>query len=188
MKFTSTKIPDVLVIEPKFIKDSRGFFMEAYNQQKYKAAGVSLPFIQDNHSGSKKGVLRGLHYQIKYPQGKLVSVTKGEVFDVAVDLRQGSPFFGTYVAEILTEHNRRQLWVPPGFAHGFYVLSDWAEFVYKITDIYAPEWERTIKWDDPTLKIEWPIDKNTDLIISQKDSNGVEFKQAETYHEQEFSK
>ena len=181
MKVIPTKIPDVLVIEPKLITDSRGFFMEAYNLEKYKQAGIDLNFIQDNHSGSKKGVLRGLHYQIKFPQGKLVSVIKGEVYDVAVDIRQNSPYFGQYVGEILSEDNRKQLWVPPGFAHGFYVLSDWAEFLYKITDIYAPEWERTISWNDPILNIDWPIIEDYDLIISEKDSHGTNFTDAEIF-------
>lgn len=181
MKATPTKIPDVLVIEPKLITDSRGFFMEAYNLEQYKQAGIDLNFIQDNHSGSKKGVLRGLHYQIKFPQGKLVSVIKGEVYDVAVDIRQNSPYFGQYVGEILSEDNRKQLWVPPGFAHGFYVLSDWAEFIYKITDVYAPEWERTISWNDPTLNINWPINEEVDLIISEKDLHGTSFPDAEIY-------
>lgn len=181
MKVTPTKIPDVLVIQPKYITDSRGFFMEAYNHKRYKELGINLDFIQDNHSGSKKGVLRGLHYQIKFPQGKLVSVIRGKVYDVAVDIRQSSPYFGQYVAEILSEENRKQLYIPPGFAHGFYVLSDWAEFIYKITDIYAPEWERTIAWDDPTLNINWPITKDGELIISEKDSNGQGFSKAEVY-------
>jgi len=181
MKVTPTKIPDVLVIEPKLITDSRGFFMEAYNLEQYKQAGIELNFIQDNHSGSKKGVLRGLHYQIKFPQGKLVSVIKGQVYDVAVDIRQNSPYFGQYVGEILSEDNRKQLWVPPGFAHGFYVLSDWAEFIYKITDVYAPQWERTISWNDPTLNIDWPINEEVDLIISEKDSHGTSFTDAEIY-------
>ncbi len=181
MKATPTKIPDVLVVEPKLITDSRGFFMEAYNLEQYKQVGIDLNFIQDNHSGSKKGVLRGLHYQIKFPQGKLVSVIKGEVYDVAVDIRQNSPYFGQYVGEILSEDNRKQLWVPPGFAHGFYVLSDWAEFIYKITDVYAPEWERTISWNDPTLNIDWPINEEVDLIISEKDLHGTSFPDAEIY-------
>lgn len=181
MKVTPTKIPDVLVIEPKLITDSRGFFMEAYNLEQYKQAGIELNFIQDNHSGSKKGVLRGLHYQIKFPQGKLVSVIKGQVYDVAVDIRQNSPYFGQYVGEILSEDNRKQLWVPPGFAHGFYVLSDWAEFIYKITDVYAPQWERTISWNDPTLNIDWPINEEVDLIISEKDLHGTSFTDAEIY-------
>jgi len=181
MIVTPSKIPDILVIQPKIFSDSRGFFMESFNQEKYKMAGIDIPFIQDNHSGSKKGVLRGLHYQIKHPQGKLVSVIRGQVFDVAVDLRQGSPFFGQYVAEILSDENRKQLWIPPGFAHGFYVLSDWAEFIYKITDRYVPEFERTIAWNDPTLDIKWPIAEDAELIISEKDSQGAFFKDAEIY-------
>lgn len=181
MKATSTNIPDVLVIEPKFVSDSRGFFMEAFNQNRYQEIGIRLPFIQDNHSGSKQGVLRGLHYQIQHPQGKLVSVIRGEVFDVVVDLRKSSKFYGQHVSVILSEQNRHQLWIPPGFAHGFYVLSDWAEFIYKVTDIYAPDWERTIKWNDPALNISWPILEGSRPIVSEKDSNGVSFLQADKF-------
>jgi len=181
MNVNPTKIPDVLVIEPKFLSDSRGFFMESFNHETYKNAGIDLPFIQDNHSGSKKGVLRGLHYQIKYSQGKLVQVIKGEVYDVVVDIRQTSPFFGQHVGVSLSEGNRKQIWVPPGFAHGFYVLSDWAEFIYKVTDIYAPQWERTILWNDPFLNIDWPINEDVGVIISEKDSLGMNFKDAEKF-------
>jgi len=181
MKTTPTKIPDVLVIEPKFFSDSRGFFLEAFSQARYQEIGIHLPFIQDNLSGSKRGVLRGLHYQIKHPQGKLVSVIKGEVFDVVVDLRKGSRWFGQHVSIVLSEQNRHQLWIPPGFAHGFYVLSDWAEFLYKVTDIYAPDWERTIKWNDPALNISWPILEGSRPIVSEKDSNGVSFLQADKF-------
>ena len=181
MKVTPTKIPDVLVIEPRNFSDSRGFFIEAFNQSKYKEIGIDLPFIQDNLSGSKKGVLRGLHYQIKHPQGKLVSVLKGEVFDVVVDLRKGSKWFGEHVTARLSEHNRHQLWIPPGFAHGFYVLSDWAEFLYKVTDVYAPDWERTIMWNDPTLNINWPIRENFPVIVSEKDAQGCSFLEADKF-------
>ncbi len=181
MNVKPTKIPDVLVIEPKFISDERGFFMESFNQARYQEAGITHPFIQDNHSGSKKGVLRGLHYQIQHPQGKLVNVIKGEVFDVVVDIRQSSPTFGQHITEILSEENRKQLWIPPGFAHGFYVLSNWAEFIYKVTDIYAPQWERTMLWNDPDINIKWPVDDETNIIISQKDSQGVRFGNADKF-------
>jgi dTDP-4-dehydrorhamnose 3,5-epimerase len=181
MKVTPTNIPDVLIIEPEYFSDSRGFFIESFNQIRYQKAGVHLPFVQDNHSGSKQGVLRGLHYQIKHPQGKLVNVIKGEVYDVVVDIRQSSQYFGQYHGVILSEENRKQLWVPPGFAHGFYVISDWAEFIYKVTDIYSPDWERSIVWDDPTLGIDWPIKKEVGVIISEKDSCGVSFEDAEKY-------
>lgn len=181
MRVRKTNIPDVMVIEPKLFEDSRGFFLESYNQERYMAAGIHLPFIQDNHSGSKKGVLRGLHYQIRHPQGKLVSVIKGEVYDVAVDLRQTSPHFGQYVAEVLSEENRKQLWIPPGFAHGFYVISEWAEFIYKITDIYAPEWERVILWNDPFLNIKWPINSETEILISEKDALGESFEASDKF-------
>lgn len=181
MKVTSTKIPDVLVIEPKCFSDTRGFFLEAFSQVKYQEIGIHVPFIQDNLSGSKQGVLRGLHYQIKHPQGKLVSIIRGEVFDVVVDLRQSSKWFGQHVSVTLSEHNRHQLWIPPGFAHGFYVLSEWAEFLYKVTDIYAPDWERTIKWNDPTLNISWPILDESQLIVSEKDSRGVSFLEADKF-------
>lgn len=181
MKFSPTEIADVLVIEPKFFSDDRGFFMESYQQERYREAGIQPRFIQDNHSGSKKGVLRGLHYQIKHPQGKLVRVVKGEVYDVAVDLRQSSPTFAQYVGEVLSEENRKQLWVPPGFAHGFYVLSEWAEFIYKVTDVYAPNWERTILWNDPDLGIDWPIMKDVGVIVSEKDAQGLRFRDAKFY-------
>ena len=181
MKTTPTKIPDVLVIEPKHFSDSRGFFMEAFSLARYQEIGIHLPFIQDNLSGSKRGVLRGLHYQIKHPQGKLVSVIKGEVFDVVLDLRKSSRWFGQHVSIVLSEQNRHQLWIPPGFAHGFYVLSDWAEFLYKVTDIYAPDWERTIKWNDPALNINWPILEGSRPIVSEKDSNGVSFQEADKF-------
>lgn len=181
MKATPTPIPDVMVIEPKYISDPRGFFMEAFNQTRYREIGIDLPFIQDNLSGSKQGVLRGLHYQIIHPQGKLVSVIRGEVYDVVVDLRKSSKYFGQYIGVNLSEQNRRQLWVPPGFAHGFYVLSEWAEFLYKVTDIYSPEGERTILWNDPTLNINWPLIEGRDVIISEKDSKGIPFLEAEMF-------
>jgi len=181
MKSTPTDIPEILVIEPKYFSDSRGFFMESFNLESYANAGINTTFIQDNHSGSRKGVLRGLHYQIKHPQGKLVNVIKGEVYDVVVDIRKSSPHFGKHLGIILSEENRKQLWVPPGFAHGFYVLSDWAEFIYKVTDIYAPEWERTIAWNDPVLNIDWPINHDVGVIVSEKDAQGKKFSEADVY-------
>ena len=158
MKVTPTNIPDVLVIEPNVFGDERGFFFESFNQAKFEEAiGRQVNFVQDNHSKSAKNVLRGLHYQIQQPQGKLVRVVQGEVFDVAVDLRKSSPTFGQWVGEILSADNKKQLWVPEGFAHGFVVLSESAEFLYKTTDYWAPEFERSIAWNDPQIGIEWPL-------------------------------
>jgi dTDP-4-dehydrorhamnose 3,5-epimerase len=157
MKAIATKIADVLLLEPKVFGDERGFFFESFNHQAFEAAtGVKTAFVQDNHSKSAQGVLRGLHYQVQNPQGKLVRVVAGEVFDVAVDIRPDSPTFGKWVGEVLSADNKRQLWVPPGLAHGFVVLSEHAEFLYKTTDYYSPEFERCIAWDDPTLSIAWP--------------------------------
>ena len=158
MKITPTAIPDVLVIEPKVFGDARGFFYESFNQKAFnEATGLDVNFVQDNHSRSTKGVLRGLHYQIHQPQGKLVRVVRGAVFDVAVDIRKGSPTFGKWEGIELTEENNKQFWVPPGFAHGFLVLSDSADFLYKTTDYYAPEFERCIAWNDPAIGINWPM-------------------------------
>lgn len=158
MKITPTAIPDVLLIEPKVFGDERGFFMESFNQRAFQAmTGLQLDFVQDNHSRSARGVLRGLHYQLRQPQGKLVRVVRGRVFDVAVDLRRASPHCGRWVGMELSEDNKRQLWVPPGFAHGFLVLSDEAEFLYKTTDYYAPGDEHALAWDDPDLAIDWPL-------------------------------
>lgn len=157
MKVTACAIADVLLIEPRVFGDARGFFFESFNQRAFNAAtGVDLGFVQDNHSKSAQGVLRGLHYQVNTPQGKLVRVVAGEVFDVAVDIRPASPTYGQWVGEILSAANQRQLWIPPGLAHGFVVLSASAEFLYKTTDYYAPEHERCLAWDDPTLAIQWP--------------------------------
>jgi dTDP-4-dehydrorhamnose 3,5-epimerase len=181
MQVNTTSISGVLIIQPRIFSDSRGFFMESYRESSYQDLGIGPEFIQDNHSGSTKGVLRGIHYQIQHPQGKLVRVIKGEVFDVAVDLRKSSPTFGHYVGTLLTEENHKQLWVPQGFGHGFYVLSEWAEFIYKVTDIYAPEWERTIIWDDPDLGIEWPLVDGVDVIISEKDAKGNRFLDADVF-------
>ena len=170
MKVTDTKIPDVKVIEPTVFEDERGFFFESFNQKKFEEAiGYSTAFVQDNHSKSSKGVLRGLHYQLPpHAQGKLVRVVQGEVFDVAVDIRKSSPNFGHWVGETLSAENKKQLWIPGGFAHGFVVLSETAEFLYKTTDYYAPECERCIRWDDPSLNIDWPV--GLTLLVSTKDA------------------
>lgn len=173
MKATPTAIPDVLIIEPKIFGDARGFFFESFNQRAFRqATGLEVNFVQDNHSQSGKGVLRGLHYQIEQPQGKLVRVVRGAVFDVAVDVRKSSATFGEWVGVELSESNNRQLWVPPGFAHGFLTLSDSADFLYKTTDYYAPAFERCVAWDDPTLAIAWPLNDNPPLV-SVKDQTGA---------------
>ena len=179
MKATSTAIPDVLVIEPKVFGDARGFFFESFNQKAFEdATGVAPTFVQDNHSRSSRGVLRGLHYQIQQPQGKLVRVVRGAVFDVAVDIRRSSPTFGQWVGVELNEENHRQLWVPPGFAHGFLVLSEMADFLYKTTDYYAPEHERCIAWNDPEVGVVWP-DPGIAPLLSIKDSSGQSLSEAE---------
>ena len=173
MKVTPTAIPDVLIIEPKVFGDARGFFYESFNQQAFNdATGTDFQFVQDNHSCSAKGVLRGLHYQIEQPQGKLVRVARGAVFDVAVDIRKSSSTFGQWVGVELSEHNCRQLWLPAGFAHGFVVLSETAELLYKATDYYAPEFERCIAWNDPVLAIAWPVDGHLPQL-SERDRSGV---------------
>jgi dTDP-4-dehydrorhamnose 3,5-epimerase len=181
MEFRATAIPDVLLVEPKVFGDRRGFFMETYQAALFAAAGIQADFVQDNHSGSTQGILRGLHYQIRQPQGKLVRVVAGEVFDVVVDLRRSSPTFGKWVGQRLSADNRLQIWVPTGFAHGFFVLSDWAEVVYKATDYYAPEWERTLQWDDPAIGIAWPLIEGHPPVLSEKDSQGNPLRSAETY-------
>jgi len=180
MKLIQTKIPDVKIIEPKVFGDERGFFFESFNKQAFtEASGITADFVQDNHSKSSKGVLRGLHYQIKSPQGKLVRVCSGEVLDVAVDLRKSSLTFGQWVAVNLSADNKRQLWVPPGFAHGFIVLSEMAEFLYKTTDYYTPESERCIKWNDASLAIDWQyVD---DPVVSEKDAKGALFNEADFF-------
>jgi len=167
MKISPMKIPEVLLIEPDVFGDSRGFFMESWHKEKYAAAGLDVDFVQDNHSRSSQGVLRGLHYQLEQPQGKLVRVATGAVFDVAVDVRRGSPTFGQWVGSELNEQNQHQLYVPPGFAHGFCVLSDAADFMYMCTDYYAPEYEHGILWDDPAIGIAWP---GRDFKVSDKDA------------------
>lgn len=172
MKVIDTEIPDVKIIEPTVFGDERGFFMETWNQKRFEelVTGKPTKFVQDNHSKSKKGILRGLHYQTENTQGKLVRVISGEVFDVAVDIRKGSPTFGHWIGEYISAENKRQLWIPEGFAHGFYVTSEEAEFVYKCTDVYNPEKEQAIIWDDLTIGIEWPI--TGELYLSEKDRKG----------------
>lgn len=180
MKATPLAIPDVVLIEPKVFGDERGFFFETFNQARFEQAiGKPVQFVQDNHSCSVKNVLRGLHYQIQQPQGKLVCVVQGEVFDVAVDLRKSSKTFGQWVGEILSADNNRQLWIPEGFAHGFVVLSDTAEFLYKTTDYYAPAHERCILWNDAALRIQWP--DGIQPILSAKDAQGKAFTEAEVF-------
>ena len=180
MKVTPTKIPDVLIIEPKVFGDERGFFFESFNKKTFaEATGVTAEFVQDNHSKSARGVLRGLHYQIKQVQGKLVRVTSGEVLDVAVDIRKSSDTFGQWVGIILSAENKRQLWIPPGFAHGFIVLSESAEFLYKTTDYYAPEHERCIRWNDDELAIDWQY--ADEPLVSEKDAQGTSFKEADFF-------
>ena len=181
MNVIDTAIPDVKIIEPRVFGDTRGFFYESFNDNRFRdATGLDIEFVQDNHSKSGLGVLRGLHYQIQQPQGKLVRVVSGKVFDVAVDLRKSSKTFGQWVGEILSADNYRQMWVPPGFAHGFLVLADETEFLYKTTDYYAPEHERTIRWNDTGLAIEWPVE---DLAprLSEKDQKGTAFAAAEYF-------
>jgi dTDP-4-dehydrorhamnose 3,5-epimerase len=180
MQFIKTKIPDVVIFEPKVFGDDRGFFYESFNAKAFlEATGCEVSFVQDNHSKSAKNVLRGLHYQIQQPQGKLVRVAVGEVYDVAVDLRRSSEYFGQWVGVHLSAENNRQLWVPPGFAHGFLVMSENAEFLYKTTDYYAPAYERSLLWNDPELGIEWPITE--DPILSGKDQIGKLFKDADVF-------
>lgn len=181
MKATPLAIRDVVLIEPKVFGDARGFFYESFNQKAFDAtAAPNVNFVQDNHSRSAKGVLRGLHYQIRQPQGKLVRVVRGRVFDVVVDIRKSSPSYARWAGVELSEDNHRQLWVPPGFAHGFLVLSDFADFLYKTTDYYAPEHERCIAWNDPTLGIEWPLEGAVPQL-SSKDSAGLSLDQAEVF-------
>jgi dTDP-4-dehydrorhamnose 3,5-epimerase len=178
MKTTPTAIPGVLILEPKVFGDARGFFFESFNQKAFNdATGTDHQFVQDNHSRSAKGVLRGLHYQVNKPQGKLVRVVRGAVFDVAVDIRPDSPAFGRWVGVELTEDNHKQLWVPPGLAHGFLVLSETADFLYKTTDYYAPEFERCIAWDDADIGIEWPLN-GMEARLSVKDAAGQPFADA----------
>jgi dTDP-4-dehydrorhamnose 3,5-epimerase len=173
MKFTPTELAGVVVIEPDVFGDARGFFMETWHERKFVDGGIDVRFVQDNHSRSGRGILRGLHIQLQHTQGKLVRAAQGEIFDVAVDLRRDSPRFGQWTGHVLSEANRHQLWVPPGFAHGFYVLSDSADVIYKCTDFYAPEHERTLRWDDPKVAIRWPLVDGCAPTLSQKDSTGL---------------
>lgn len=181
MKVRPASIPEVLIIEPKVFEDPRGFFFESYNEKTMAALGITDSFVQDNHSRSGRGVLRGLHYQIRRVQGKLVRVILGEVFDVAVDLRRNSPTFGNWCGTRLSAANKRQLYIPPGFAHGFLVLSDWAEMLYKATDFWAPEHERCIIWNDKDLGVDWPLSREP--LLSSKDAAGVPFREAEIFSE-----
>lgn len=179
MQVVATRLPDVLLLEPKVFGDARGFFMESWNRQTFADRGLDLDFVQDNHSRSARGVLRGLHYQLNQPQGKLVRVTSGAVFDVAVDLRRSSPHFGQWTGHELSAENQRMLWVPPGFAHGFLVLSESADFLYKTTAYYAPQWDRGIRWDDPEIGVQWPLELAPTL--SGKDQVLPLLRDAETY-------
>ena len=181
MQITHTNLPEVLLIEPQVFGDDRGFFMETYQANKFAEAGLPTIFVQDNHSRSRQGTLRGLHYQIQQAQGKLLRVVIGEVFDVAVDIRRSSPTFGRWVGTTLSSNNKRQLWVPSGFAHGFYVLSEWAELTYKTTDFYAPQWERTLIWNDPHLNIAWPLVDGRPPSLSPKDAQGLPLDQIECF-------
>ena len=179
MKIQPTRIPDVLTIDPAVHGDHRGFFLETYHRQKFADVGIDAEFVQDNLSRSSRGILRGLHYQIQQPQGKLVRVFQGEVFDVAVDLRRTSPTFGQWVGETLTGENHRWMYIPPGFAHGFLVVSESADFFYKCTDFYAPQHERTLLWNDPAIGVEWP--QSSGPVLSDKDRGGLPLAEAECY-------
>lgn len=181
MHFIPTDIPEVILIEPEVFGDARGFFMETYHASRFAQAGIQADFVQDNHSGSRQGTLRGLHYQIRHPQAKLLRVIFGEVYDVAVDIRRTSPSFGKWVGVNLSAENKRQVWIPAGFAHGFYILSEWAELVYKVSDIYAPEWERSLLWNDPELGIPWPLINQQMPILSKRDAEGKPLRLAELF-------
>ena len=181
MKTIHTDIPDVIILEPQVFYDTRGFFMETYHARRLAELGIDAQFVQDNHSRSQRGTLRGLHYQLRQTQGKLVRVVTGELFDVAVDLRRRSPTFGRWIGAVLSADNKRQLWIPPGFAHGFYVLSELADLIYKVTDYYAPEWDRTLLWNDPQINIAWPLIEGQPPVLSVKDTQGRPFSQAEVF-------
>ena len=181
MKFAPTRLADVVLIEPRVFEDSRGFFMESWEARKFGAAGIRASFVQDNHSASRQWVLRGLHYQMRRPQGKLVRVLDGTVFDVAVDIRRSSPTFGKWVGQHLSSANRLMMWIPPGFAHGFLALSERAEFLYKCTEFYDPDDERTLLWNDPQIGIEWPLAPGIEPLLSAKDLAGSELSDAECY-------
>ncbi len=181
MEFTPLAIQDVILITPKVFEDERGFFLESFREDRFAAAGITAKFVQDNHSASARGVLRGLHYQIQQAQGKLLRCVAGEIYDVAVDLRRSSPTFGRWVAVTLSARNKQMLWVPPGFAHGVYVLSERAELLYKTSDYYAPQHERSLLWNDPALAISWPLVDGATPTLSKKDADGVPLSQVETY-------
>jgi len=181
MIFTPTKIPDVILVEPEVFGDNRGFFMETWHAGKFAAGGIAVNFVQDNHSRSGQGILRGLHFQAPKPQGKLVRVLSGEVFDVAVDLRKNSATFGQWIGLHLSAENKQMLWIPPGFAHGFYVMSHQADFFYKCTDFYDPQYERSIRWDDPDLAIDWPLIDGKAPVLAPKDKAATAFRDAEYY-------
>jgi dTDP-4-dehydrorhamnose 3,5-epimerase len=181
VQFIPTDIPEVVLIRPKVFGDPRGFFFESWEERKFASAGLGARFVQDNHSRSARHILRGLHYQIRQPQGKLVRVVTGTVFDVAVDMRRSSPTFGQTVGVTLSEENQEMLWVPPGFAHGFLVLSESADFLYRVTDFWAPEHERAVLWNDPDLRIEWPLPPGVQPILSPKDAAAVAFRNAECF-------
>lgn len=181
MNIEALAIPEVLLITPRVFGDARGFFLESWNRRSFAAAGLDLDFVQDNHSRSQRGVLRGLHYQIRQPQGKLVRVVAGEVFDVAVDLRRSSPYFGRWVGARLSADNAQMLWVPPGFAHGFLVLSEQADFLYKTTDYYLPEAERCLRWDDPSVGVQWPLAPGNQPTLAAKDAAGSLLAQLECF-------
>jgi dTDP-4-dehydrorhamnose 3,5-epimerase len=181
MNVVPTALPGVLIIEPKVFGDARGFFLESWNRKIFAGIGIDADFVQDNHSRSAQGTLRGLHYQMRQTQGKLVRVTHGEVFDVAVDVRRSSPHFGKWVGVSLSEENRRMLWVPPGFAHGFYVTTPTAEFMYKCTDYYDPTSERALAWNDPQIGITWPLVEDREPLLSEKDRKGLRLVEAEVF-------
>jgi len=181
MEFIPTEIPEVVLIRPKVFGDQRGYFFESWEERKFAAGGLNVKFVQDNHSHSTRGVLRGLHYQIQQPQGKLVRVAAGRVFDVAVDIRRSSPTFGRWVGVELSEQNHHMLWVPPGFAHGYLTLSDVADFLYRCTDFYAPSSERAILWNDPDLKVVWPVFPGVEPVVSAKDARARPFRDAEYF-------
>lgn len=181
MNFIPLEAEGVVLVTPRIWEDGRGFFFEGWHQEKFCQAGIDAQFVQDNYSRSVRGTLRGLHYQIQHTQGKLVRVTAGVVFDVAVDIRRSSPTFGRWVGVTLSADNRHALWIPPGFAHGFYVLSDTADFFYKCTDFYAPDHERTIRWDDPEIGISWPLDHDAPPVLSPKDATGALLREAELF-------
>ena len=181
MEFEPTEIPDVIVVHPRVFGDARGFFFESWEERKFAAAGLGMRFVQDNHSRSMRHTLRGLHYQIQQPQGKLVRVVRGEVFDVAVDMRRSSPTYGRWIGMALSEENRRMLWVPPGFAHGFLTLSDSADVLYRCTDFWVAAHERAVIWNDPDLQVAWPLPEGITPLVSVKDAAAVRFRDAQAF-------